>query len=149
MSACARPLAWALVPSEVPAIMAAPPVRTMAELPPKFVAPPDVVIAPRPPLPIPAGTVIELKIQGSWDGAAIETSTTTDLPIPAVLDQPLVVGGKKVLDAHSAVILKGRIIGAGSRFEPVQTRPDTVQIAFTTDEDQITRRCRPWENGRI
>ena len=42
-------------PSEVQAIMAAPPVRTMAELPPKFFAPPDVVDRPQAAAPDPGG----------------------------------------------------------------------------------------------
>ena len=131
-------------PSEVQAITAAPPVRTMAELPPKFFAPPDVAIAPRPPLPIPAGTVIELTIQGSWDGAGVERLEAYGTVVPAMLDQALVVGGKEVLGAHSAAMLKGRIIGSGRRFDPIQNRPDTVQIAFTTDEINIDRAdCRP------
>jgi hypothetical protein len=128
-------------PGEVQAIMAAPAVRTMAGLPPKFVAPPDVVTAPRPPLPIPAGTVIELKIQGSWDGAAIDNVDNYGLPISAGLDKPVVVGGKTVVAAPAPVMLKGRIIGDSARFE---TRPETVQIAFTTDEINIDAPdCRP------
>jgi hypothetical protein len=131
-------------PAEVQAIMAAPPVRTMSELPPTFFAPPDIAIAPRPPLPIPAGTVIELRIQGSWDGAGVERLEAFGTVVPAMLDQPLIVGGKEVLGAHSAAMLKGRIIGTGRRFDPIQNRPDTVQIAFTTDEINIDREnCRP------
>jgi hypothetical protein len=131
-------------PSEVQAIMAAPPVRTMSELPPRFVAPPDVSIAPRPPLPIPAGTVIELRIQGSWDGAGVERVDAIGSVVPAMLDQPLMVGGQEILGAHSAAFLKGRIVGAGARFDPIQNRPDTMQIAFTTDEINIDRPdCRP------
>jgi hypothetical protein len=128
-------------PAETQTIMDAPRVRTMAELPPKFVAPPDVVIAPRPPLPIPAGTVIELKIAGTWDGFAIDNVENGALPIPAVLDRPLVVGGKTVLQGPASAFLKGRIVGASSRFE---ARPATVQIAFTIDEINIDAPdCRP------
>ena len=131
-------------PSEVQAITAAPPVRTMSELPPRFFTPPDVAIAPRPLLPIPAGTVIELTIQGSWDGAAVERLEAFGRVVPAMLDQALVVGGKEILGAHSAAMLKGRIIGSDRRFDPIQNRPDTVQIAFTTDEINIDRvDCSP------
>jgi len=119
-----------LSPGEVQAIMAATPVRTMAELPPKFFAPPNVVASSRPTLPIPAGTIIELTIQGSWDGAAVDSLATRATFIPAMLDEPLVVGGKTVLGAHSGVHVKGRIIGPGAR-------PDTVQIGMTTDEVNI------------
>jgi hypothetical protein len=116
---------------EIQAIQAAPTVRTMAELPPKFFAPPDVVIAPRPPLPIPSGTVIEVRIQGSWDGFAIDSLANNASIISAALDQPLVVGGRTVLEAPAAVVLKARTIGPG-------TRPDTVQIGLTTDEVSTT-----------
>jgi hypothetical protein len=133
----------AISPGEVQAIMAAAPVRTMAGLPPTFVAPLDVAIAPRPPLPIPAGTVIELRIPGFWDGAAIDNIENNGQPMNAALDQPLVIGGKTILRAPAAVNLKARIIGAGSRFEPVQTRPETVQIAFTIDEINIDDPERP------
>jgi hypothetical protein len=116
----------------------------MDPLPPKFFAPAEVSIAPRPPLPIPTGTVIELTIQGSWDGAGVERVEASGTVVPAMLDQPLVVGGKEVLGAHSAAMLKGRIIGSGPRFDPIQNRPDTMQIAFTTDEINIDRAdCRP------
>jgi hypothetical protein len=115
---------------EIQAIQAAPTVRTMAELPPKFFAPPDVVIAPRPPLPIPSGTVIEVRIQGSWDGFAIDSVANNASKIGSGLDLPIVVGGKEVLHAPAGVILKGRIIGPGAR-------PDTVQIGLTTDEVNV------------
>jgi hypothetical protein len=119
-----------LSPGEVQAIMAAPPVRTMAELPPKFFAPPNVVIASRPTLPIPTGTVIEVRLQGTWDGSAIDSLATRGTFIPAMLDEPLIVDGKTVLGAHSGVHVKGRIIGRGAR-------PDTVQIGLTIDEVNI------------
>jgi hypothetical protein len=115
---------------ETEAIKAAPPVRTMAELPPKFFAPPDVVIPPKPPLPIPAGTVIEVRIQGSWDGIAIDAVANDGQIIQSILDQPLVIGGKEILARYSGVFLKGRILGTSE----VGARPATVQIGLTTDE---------------
>ena len=127
-------------PSEVEAIKAAPAVRTMAELPPTFFAPPDVVIPPRPPLPIPAGTAIAVKIQGSWDGVAIDRLANYASIIPSGLTEPLVVGGQTVLPQYAGVILKGRIIGPSE----LGARPDTVQIGLTTDEVNLDARdCRP------
>ena len=117
-------------PRETQAILTAPPIRAMAELPAKFFAPPDVVIPLRPALPIPVGTVIELRLQGSWDGSKIENVANNASIIPAMLDEALVVDGKTVLGAHSGAHLKGRIIGPGAR-------PATVQIGFTTDEINI------------
>jgi hypothetical protein len=119
-----------LSPGEVQAIMAATPVRTMAELPPKFFASPNVVVASRPTLPIPTGTVIEVRIQGTWDGSAIDSLATRGTFIPAMLDEPLIVNRKTVLGAHSGVHVKGRIIGRGAR-------ADTVQIGLTIDEVNI------------
>jgi hypothetical protein len=115
---------------ETQAILAAPSVRTMAELPTKFFTPPDVVIPLRPTLPIPAGTVVELTIQGSWDGSKIDSLSSRGTFIPAMLDDPLVVGGTTILGAHSSVHLKGRVIGPGAR-------PDTVQIGIAIDEVNI------------
>jgi hypothetical protein len=118
---------------ETQAVMAAPPVRTMPELPAKFFAPPDVVIAPRPPLPIPPGTVIEVKIQGSWDGLAIDRLANDGSIIPTNLQQAVVVGGKEILAQYSGVILKGRIIGSSV----IGARPATVQVGLTTDEVNV------------
>lgn len=117
-------------PRETQAILTAPPIRTMAELPARFFAPPDVIIPLRPTLPIPVGTVIELRLQGSWDGSKIENVANNASIIPAMLDEALVVNGTTVLGAHSGAHLKGRIIGPGAR-------PNTVQIGFTTDEINI------------
>jgi hypothetical protein len=115
------------------AVMAAPPVRTMPELPAKFFAPPDVVIPPRSPLPIPAGTVIEVRIQGSWDGFAIDRLANDGSIITTIMDKPLVVDGKEILPMYSGVVLKGRVLGSSA----IGARPATVQIGLTTDEVSV------------
>jgi len=109
-------------PGEVPVIQAAPPVRTMAELPPMFFAPPDVVIPPGPQLAIPAGTTIRFKLVGSIDSVFAELQRMGI----AVLDQPLVIGGHTLRGAT----LNTRLIGPGAR-------PDTVQIGLTIDQIKV------------
>jgi hypothetical protein len=111
---------------EIQAILAAPAARTMAELPARFFAPPDVVIPPRPPLPIPSGTVLETRLQGGLDGLKVEIGSTTT----AILDQPFVADGQTVIPAPTMVFLKTRILGLGPR-------PDTLQIGLTTEEVQL------------
>jgi hypothetical protein len=129
-------------PSETDAIMALPRGRTMPELPAKFFAPPNVAVPPRPPLAIPAGTTIEVKLPGSWDGFAIDNPANP--VITANLQQPLVIGGKTVLQQYTNVTLKTRILGPSQ----IGERPERVQIGFTTDEVNIDapdcRVCGKW-----
>jgi hypothetical protein len=109
-------------PAEMPVIQSAPPVRTMAELPPMFFAPPDVVIPPGPQLAIPAGTTIRFKLVGSIDSSFAEVQRMGI----AALDQPLVIGGHTLRGAT----LNTRLIGPGAR-------PDTVQIGLTIDQIKV------------
>jgi hypothetical protein len=129
-------------PSETDAIMGMPRGRTMPELPAKFFAPPNVAAPPRPPLAIPAGTTIEVKLPGSWDGFAIDNPANP--VITANLQQPLVIGGKTVLQQYTNVTLKTRILGPSQ----IGERPERVQVGFTTDEVNIDapdcRVCGKW-----
>jgi hypothetical protein len=117
-------------PADVAALKAAPPVPAMAPLPAKFFAPPDVVIPPRPALPIPAGTVVEVKLQGSWNGNNIDDMSLSPAYIPANLVKPLIVGGQTVLPVNAIFHLRARMIGQ----DDALVRPDLVKIGISMDE---------------
>lgn len=111
-----------LNPQEIQAIQAAPPTQTMAELPPKFFAPPNVVVPPGPQLPIPAGTVLDTRISGGLYAVNVAAGQFIDVR----LERALAVGGQTLLPANTHITLKTRLIGPGAR-------PGTVQIGLTTD----------------
>jgi TPR repeat protein len=111
-----------LNPQEIQMIQALPAPAAMAELPPKFFAPPNVVIPPGPQLPIPAGTVLDTRISGGLYAINVAAGQFIDVRI----EQPLAVDGQTVLPANTHLTLKTRIVGPG-------TRPGTVQIGLTTD----------------
>ncbi len=111
-----------LNPQEIQTIQAVPAPAAMAELPPKFFAPPNVVIPPGPQLPIPAGTVLDTRISGGLYAINVAAGQF----IHVRLERALAVGGQTVLPANTHLTLKTRIVGPG-------TRPGPVQIGLTTD----------------
>jgi hypothetical protein len=78
---------------------------------------------------------VEVTIQGSWNGNNIDSVTLGSSTIIAILTQPLIIGGKTVLDAHTGFNLKGRIIGQ----DDSRVRPDLVQIGLSIDEVKTDR----------
>lgn len=111
-----------LNPQEIQTIQALPAPAAMAELPPKFFAPPNVVIPPGPQLPIPAGTVLDTRISGGLYAINVAAGQFIDVR----LERALAVSGQTVLPVNTHLTLKTRIVGPG-------TRPGTVQIGLTTD----------------
>jgi hypothetical protein len=118
-------------PREVEAILAAPAARTMAELPPKFLAVPppppphpDYPV-PAPPVPIPTGTVLDTTLNAQISAVGAEPALEQGIVVPARLDRPLVVGGQTVLAPPTLIFLRARIIGPGPQ-------PNSVRVGITT-----------------